>query len=546
MSDQKASAELRQLAKTYQRLRKIREKTDLALKPNPYLKSTFTDFDGEELPFKLRYYQVQMVCHLLLMDRFVVGDDMGLGKTAEVIAALSCVFTQTPGEKVIVLTNKNAVLQWVDEFAKFTKGVNVRACYGSPTKRKKVREWFVQPRDEPTVMVMNYRLAVQDFGQIQGWHGYTLVSDEATAYKSPNTLIHRVCAHLSKNAHRHWAMTGTLIKNNLIEGYGIYKVVMPGLFQMSRSAFMENYCITRLQPIANGRHVPVIVGYRQHDIQRFKTEIDPFYLGRPKHKVATELPTLQKRIVKLPMTKFQEQKYLEALDGFLEMGDGEIRETTKLTAITYCQEIANHPELIDCEGESEKVKYLKEALTEGGELHGEKVIIFSRFERMVSVLEREMKGWGLKTVRVTGKEGDDERAASRKAFQDAKSGVDVIFITMAGGDAINLQAAKAIVFYDTPWSAGDYLQILGRMIRIGSKHDRVFAIHLLTLPPRRINQSVDQRTLKVNKDKMALVEAVIGKRIKGEDAEVPEEIMVTNPLDDLFQGMLEDARDARK
>ena len=79
------------------------------------------------------------------------------------------------------------------------------------------------------------------------------------------------------------------------------------------------------------------------------------------------------------------------------------------------------------------------------------------------------------------------------------------------------QLGKALVFFDTPWSAGDYLQILGRIIRLGSMHDRVYAFHLIC------KGTVDERVMEVMRKKMKLVEAIIGKRIKGEDDEDSEE-----------------------
>jgi hypothetical protein len=62
------------------KLKEIRERNDLKLKPTKYLKSTFTDFDGKEKPLNIRYYQVQGILHLVSVPRFLLGDDTGLGK----------------------------------------------------------------------------------------------------------------------------------------------------------------------------------------------------------------------------------------------------------------------------------------------------------------------------------------------------------------------------------------------------------------------------------------------------------------------------------
>ena len=241
------------------------------------------------------------------------------------------------------------------------------------------------------------------------------------------------------------------------------------------------------------------------------------------------------------MSRIQQEKYKEALTGILGVGRGdeaEEKEVTKLTAVTYCQVIVNHPELIDVDGKTEKLDTLVELLNEG-DFAGEKVIVFSRFRLMVDIIEKTLEKKKIKTCRITGAESEDGRAKSQKLFQNVDSGVDVILITSAAAEAVNLQAARAIVFYDTPWSAGDYLQLLGRMIRIGSTQDRCFAIHLVC------RSTIDVRVMQVLNTKIGLVESVLGKRIKGDEdngsAKQGELIETSSELNDLFDALTEDA-----
>lgn len=521
------------LKATYDRLVKVRERTDLVLKKPGHLRELIKARDGSDVPLKLRGYQTQMVLHLMAMKRFVVGDDCGLGKTLESIAALCHLWERDPDRKVVVLTKKSSVPQWEDEIARFTEGVQVFVAKGTPAQRERAQEAW-NNASGPTVLIESYQSACQDFTNIQGWGGFILVMDEATMFKTPTTRIHKVCEHLAAQAERVWALTGTLIKNSLMEGYGIYRVVVPELFRMTRNAFMTDYCIVQMQRVAGGRQVPVIRGYRDADVRRFRDNIDPFYLGRPKHLVANELPVLTARDLFVTLTPEQAAKYREALDGLLEVGSGEEKETTQLTAITYCQEIVNHLGLLEFENtESEKLDTLIDLLTEG-DLAEEKVIVFTRFKRMVDIALPELTKAGIQCVRVTGDEDENQRRAAMKAFQDPNDSTRCIFITMAGGDAINLQAAKALVFYDTPWSAGDYLQILGRMIRIGSGHDKVYAIHIVA------RDTVDQRVQEVLRKKMQLVEAVLGQRLKGEGSTslVYESV---SEVKDLFEALRSDA-----
>jgi SWI/SNF-related matrix-associated actin-dependent regulator of chromatin subfamily A member 5 len=535
----------------FEKLWSIRERQDISIPRPPNLRESVQNSRGDSVPLELRPYQQQMVVHALAVPRFVIGDDCGLGKTIESIAGLCHIWKKDPSMKVVVLTKKSSVPQWEDEFNKFTQGVKILVAVGGAKKREEAQKKW-QEHEGPVVLVQGYTSACNDFGTIQHFEGHTLVLDEVTVVKNPAARVHKICKHYSEKSARCWGLTATLIKNNLLEGYGIFKVVKPELFPFSKNAFVEQYCITKMQRVAGGRMVPQIVGYAPSAIRRFKDKIqgttsdelegtrpiaEPSYMGRPKHSVAKDLPTLVTKTVKVGLTNFQHSKYQEALAGLLEMGDGDEKETTQLTALIYCQEIVNHPALIgfDATYQSEKLDTLLEMLTEDGELHDEKVIVFTRFKEMVNVAIPALEKEGVKCVRVTGSEDEQARRQAMKSFQNPDDPTRVIFITMAGGDAINLQAAKALVFYDSPWSAGDYLQILGRMIRIGSGHDSCYAIHLVC------KDTIDDRVMQVVRKKMRLIEQVLGERVKGSSSE--EDIIETgSDIKDLFNAMVLDAR----
>ena len=514
----------------YEKCLRVRAATDHTLRATKHLRKTTTALDGTEKPLKLRDYQVQMIKHLLLMTRFVVGDDCGLGKTLESIATLAYLIEGKPGLQVLVVTKKSPVLQWESEFHRFTEGIGVVAYRGTAGQRKAARERF-EAMTGPKVLIAGYRTVVQDFTdyfQAKKWG--VLILDEVTVVKTPKTGVAQVIKHISHvNSERVWGLTATLLKNTLMEGYGIFNVVYPPLFPMAETTFMKDYCIVQMKEIGRKRKVPTVVGYRPADIVRFRTKIEPFYLGRPKHEVADELPPLTIQVVKVGMSAAQHAKYRDALAGVLEVG-GEEKQVTKLTAVTYCQEIANHPELIGAEGGSEKLDELLEMLTEG-DLATEKVIVYTRFSKMVDIGMREMEKLKIPCARITGAENDLERKAAQDRCQDPKDPTRVIWITNAGNDAINLQAAKALVFYDTPFSAGAFLQTLGRMIRIGSIHDRVLAIHLVC------RKTVDEKVVEIGDRKMYLIEAVLGKRLKGDTGD----LLSGGTIDELFEALRRDA-----
>lgn len=468
-----------------------------------------------------------------------VGNGIVCHNTIQCIGSLCHIWAKEPDRKVVILTTKSLVTQWAKEFEKFCTPdcINVIPTAGPAAKRQKAYRAY-EDSTGPTVLILGYATARRDFKFLQRWSGHILITDEASAYKNPGTQTYQVVRHLGspERASRHWAITATLIKNNLIEGYSIYSLLVPGLFPSSKNLFMKDYCLTRLQAIAGSRRqIPVIIGYRPEHVTSFREKIEPFFLARAKEDVASELPLLTVREHKVGMLPAQDLKYREAVSGLLEIDrTGEEKETTKLTALIYCQQIVDHLELIECEGGSAKMAELFNLLGEG-DLMDAKVIVYSRFRKMIDVLEREAASKRIKSVRITGKEDEEQRTAAMSGFQDPSSDVRICWITSAGAEGINLQAAKALIFYDSPWSAGDYLQILGRMIRIGSVHDRCFAIHLVA------RSTIDVHVMAVLRKKMQLVEQVIGQRLKGEGE---DRLTSESGLDELFAAMAADARSA--
>ena len=74
----------------------------------------------EDEPLELRQYQLQIIHHLVRMNRFMCGDAVGLKKTCDVIAALCWLKDRIPDLKALVVTTKSTLLQWQDEVRRFS------------------------------------------------------------------------------------------------------------------------------------------------------------------------------------------------------------------------------------------------------------------------------------------------------------------------------------------------------------------------------------------------------------------------------------------
>jgi SNF2 family DNA or RNA helicase len=105
-------------------------------------------------------------------------------------------------------------------------------------------------------------------------------------------------------------------------------------------------------------------------------------------------------------------------------------------------------------------------------------------------------------IRISGDESAEAREQARLAFHT--SGSNLMLITSAGGQALDLQAARILVFFDLPWSWGEFQQVLGRIRRIGSPHDAVLAVFLKNVG------TIDDYTLDILRDKEGLVGDTLG------------------------------------
>jgi SNF2 family DNA or RNA helicase len=370
--------------------------------------------------------------------------------------------------------------------------------------------------------VLNYDILRRDYDEIllaslQGRH-YMVVFDECQAFKNTQTKTHDVCKRMSVAADRCVGLTATLLKNSLFDAYGVLKVIMPPLFT-TKTAFYDAFCVTRLQDVPGSsgskrRKVPVIIGYK--NIDRFRSTLAPFFFGRRKSEVSSELPVLTTKVCPVELNPMEVAKYREALKGELITLSGPI-QTNHLTALIRWQQIVDSLAVLDipgvCSKEDEFLRMMEEDI-EG------KVIVFSRLKQVVKRLEGRLRDeLGIKSVCIHGDIDGVEREQNKQKFLKMDSGIDVIFITMAGSTAMNLQSAATMVFYDSPWSFGDYVQLLGRMIRIGSRHTKVVAMHLVAQISSEVGghkmQTIDEHVLAVLKDKQVPIEQAIGELEKG-------------------------------
>lgn len=155
--------------------------------------------------------------------------------------------------------------------------------------------------------------------------------------------------------------------------------------------------------------------------------------------------------------------------------------------------------------ESAKLELLMEMLPELLE-EGRRILIFSQFTRMITLIEKELTALNILYSKLTGQTKQRDEAIER--FKNGE--VDVFLISLkAGGVGLNLTEADTVIVYDPWWNPAAEAQAADRAHRIGQDKP-VFVYKLIT------ENTVEEKILAMQERKRALAQGVYDGGKKGE------------------------------
>jgi ERCC4-related helicase len=126
-----------------------------------------------------------------------------------------------------------------------------------------------------------------------------------------------------------------------------------------------------------------------------------------------------------------------------------------------------------------------------------KFIIFTEFVETQNYLNNCLTKLNYSTALINGSMSSEEKIKQKRQFQDE---AQFLISTDAGGEGINLQFCWVMINYDLPWNPMRLEQRIGRIDRIGQKHD-------VKIVNFQIKGTVEQRVRDVIELKLAVVKA---------------------------------------
>ncbi|ORY14692.1 PHD/FYVE-zinc-finger like domain-domain-containing protein [Clohesyomyces aquaticus] len=466
----------------------------------------------------------------------ILADEMGLGKTIQVIGFMATLVQEHNCFPFLVVVPNSTVANWRREIKQWVPSLGVVTFFGSSTARDMAYKYEMYPEGTKElrchVVITSYETATDDSCRriFRGVNWAGLIVDEGQRLKNDKSQLYSALSAI-KSPFR-LLLTGTPLQNNARELFNLLQFLDDTI---NAAELEEKYAEMTSDNIGE-----------LHD------QIRPFILRRTKAQVLTFLPPLSQIIVPLSMSVLQKNLYKsilaknpEWLKALFTTTALKAQERANLSNIlmqlrkclchpfVYSREIeertdvaaVSHRNLVEASAKLQLLELLLPKLKE----RGHRVLIFSQFLDMLSIIEDFMDGMQLSYQRLDGTMGSLEKQKRIDQFNAPESPLFAFLLsTRAGGVGINLATADTVIILDPDFNPHQDIQAISRAHRIGQKK-KVLCFQLMT------RGSVEEKITQMGRKKMALDHVVV-EQLDADDLEDKDvESMLKHGAAELFK-----------
>ncbi|XP_059143417.1 DNA excision repair protein ERCC-6-like [Physella acuta] len=454
----------------------------------------------------------------------ILADDMGLGKTIQVIAFLAGMFDMNKIKTVMIVVPLSVMPNWLNEFNKWTPGINVVQFHGGSKKERE--RALAKVRTRGGVLMTTYGLVITTKETFSERHGQEfiwdyVILDEGHKIKNPTKTSKSV--HQIPARHR-IILTGTPVQNNLKELWSLFDYVHQGSLLGTVRTFKMEF----ETPIIRARErdaTAVEKKLGQEMAETLKGIIKPYFLRRTKAEVqdardsntdpsCLKMPNMTRKndlVLWLHLTETQQKIYQDftSLDHVKELL---MTKKSPLVALTVLKKICDHPRLLssraclqlgldgedfdeeelenpesyECAAtkldkisddilinESGKMQILVELL-DTFKSEGRQTLVFSQSRKLLNIIQKVITNRGHKVARLDGTITQlTERDEIVKKFQRDPSYSVFLLTIQVGGVGLTITAADRVIIYDPNWNPATDAQAVDRVYRIGQQKNVV-------------------------------------------------------------------------
>ncbi len=419
----------------------------------------------------------------------ILADDMGLGKTLQTLAHIQV--EKDAGRltrPALIIAPVSLMGNWRSEAARFCPALRTLVVHG------KDRHEVVSDMPSHDIVIAPYSLLQRDKERWLEAVWHLVVLDEAQNIKNASTHAAQIVGQL--NTRHRLCLSGTPMENHLGEIWSLFYFLMPG-FLGSQKRFQELFR-TPIEKLGDPERM-----------EQLRARITPFMLRRTKALVASELPPKVDTVVRVELEGKQADLYETIRLGMektvrdaLESKGLAKSQITILDALLKLRQVCCDPHLLKLTAAqkvktSAKLEQLMEMLP-AMVAEGRRILLFSQFTSMLTLIEAELKPLGLPWVKLTGQSQNREALIE----QFTSGAVPIFLISLkAGGVGLNLPQADTVIHYDPWWNPAVENQATDRAHRIGQTQT-VFVYKLVA------QGTIEERILALQERKAALADSM--------------------------------------
>ena len=390
----------------------------------------------------------------------------------------------------LVVCPSSLILNWQSEIEKFSKTLTSIIISGSSDERK------VQIRSckDYDVVITSYDYLKRDIEAYQDFIFQYQIIDEAQYIKNHNTK-NAISVKQIQARHR-FALTGTPIENSLAELWSIFDFLMPG-YLYTYTYFKKQY----EQPIVKENDMGML--------KELKRMVEPFILRRVKKDVLKELPEKVENTMLIELDEETRKLYMANVSlirddlnkSFKEKGFANSKIMI-LSMLTRLRQLCCDPRLLyeNYNGIGAKISACMEFIESCRE-SGKKVLLFSQFTSLLSLLEKELVRQDIPYYLLKGSTPKLQRQQLVNSFNSDDTPIFLISLK-AGGTGLNLTSAEVVIHFDPWWNVSAQNQATDRAYRIG-QHNNVQVVKLIA------KDTIEEKIMQLQSLKQDLSDSII-------------------------------------
>ena len=370
---------------------------------------------------ELQPHQSKVVEYLQDHRGVVAAHEVGTGKTLLAVAASQCFLDSHPKSEVIVVTPKSLQLNFMDTLQNKYGAGSVDPRYSFYTIGKFSKVFHIPPGGKPQKVFPKGAFLIID-------EAHNLRTD---IQKSKSNIVSaKVAIDAAKKAGKVLLLTATPFYNKFYDISNLVSMVK-GVDYMTESAF--NSLIAN-NPENISKYVQGVFSvHRNTDLDLFPSSTE--------HEIRIEMS----------LEYYKNYKALE------DMNIDFFNLTNPWPFLTGMREATNGLKPY------QKTEPVMEIVR-----RREKTVIYSTFRTFgIDVIKGVLDNEDIEHVEVNGSMSVKEREKAVSEF-NSDEGANVLFITKAGGEGLDLKGTRNIIHLETGWNREGEKQINGRGIRRGS------------------------------------------------------------------------------